>query len=123
MLNSVEIMPEKKTGIIEIIDGTGSSVFKGDIAIQDDRIKAVGRVGDPEAREVIDPGGLCHEKYDGAPVRPSGRRMADVERAAVHPLQTEGTYGILVDFLIPKISRPAPPMTTPSSLPPVWTGC
>ena len=40
-----------------IIDGTGDARFQGDIAIQDDRIVAVGTI-DGEAKEIIDATGL-----------------------------------------------------------------
>ncbi|MEC7115545.1 MAG: amidohydrolase family protein [Actinomycetota bacterium] len=54
-----------------IIDGTGDARFQGDIAIQDDRIVAVGTI-DGEAKEIIDATGLVvapgfvdpHTHYD-----------------------------------------------------------
>ena len=54
-----------------IIDGTGDARFQGDIAIQGDRIVAVGTI-DGEAKEIIDATGLVvapgfvdpHTHYD-----------------------------------------------------------
>jgi N-acyl-D-aspartate/D-glutamate deacylase len=55
-----------------IVDGTGAPAFKGDIAIDDGRITAVGQTG-PEARETLDATGLLvtpgfvdvHTHFDG----------------------------------------------------------
>ncbi len=41
-----------------IIDGTGNPRFRGDIAVQGDRIVAVGRLGEVRARHTIDAAGL-----------------------------------------------------------------
>src|SRR4051812_39250965 len=41
-----------------VIDGTGAPWYRGDVAIKDGRVAAVGRLGEIEAARTIDLGGL-----------------------------------------------------------------
>lgn len=58
----------------EVIDGTGGPSFRGDIAISEGRIAAVGQLGDHAATRVLDAGGMIvapghitqHAHYDAA---------------------------------------------------------
>jgi len=44
---------------VRIVDGTGNPWFRGDVAIRDGRIAAVGRLGDVKARRSVDLAGLA----------------------------------------------------------------
>jgi N-acyl-D-aspartate/D-glutamate deacylase len=56
-----------------IVDGTGGAPFRADVALQGDRIVAIGDLGDTESQETIDASGLLvtpgfvdvHTHYDG----------------------------------------------------------
>ena len=56
-----------------IVDGTGGAPFRADVALQGDRIVALGDLGDVESHETIDASGLLvtpgfvdvHTHYDG----------------------------------------------------------
>src|SRR3712207_6707413 len=41
-----------------VLDGAGNSDFPADVAVEGGRIAAVGQLGQPEAREVVDVAGL-----------------------------------------------------------------
>jgi len=49
-----------------IIDGTGAPAFRGDVAVRDGRIAAVGTI-EGEAAHVIDAGGLSRLSDEEAP--------------------------------------------------------
>lgn len=80
-----------------ILDGTGAAPFEGDVAIRDDRIVAVGAIGDSSADRVIEATGLyvtpgfidVHSHAGGA--------LAGEELSSAHALLAQGLTTVAIN--------------------------
>lgn len=80
-----------------VLDGTGNPWFRADVAIQGDRVAAVGSLGDVPARQVIDATGLYVAPGFIDTHTHAGSSLDDEELSAAEPLLAQGITTILAN--------------------------
>ena len=80
-----------------ILDGTGAAPFEGDIAIRDDRIVALGSLGDSPAKHVIDASGLFVTPGFIDVHSHAGEALAEEELSRAHALLAQGLTTVAIN--------------------------
>jgi N-acyl-D-amino-acid deacylase len=80
-----------------VLDGMGNPWIRADVAVQGDRIAAVGRLEDATANRVIDASGLYIAPGFIDPHTHAGSSLDDPELSAAEPLLAEGVTTILAN--------------------------
>lgn len=80
-----------------VLDGTGNPWFRADVAVTGDRIAAVGRLGDVEARRVLDATGLYLAPGFIDVHTHAGEGLADPSLSDASPIVAQGVTTIVIN--------------------------